>query len=231
MIGNTKRRPFIVVALLMWVAVAQAQTQRQKEALSVQGYPGQALVVQLQGRVFVDLEELARITNGSLSFEKDRIVLTLPHGDASEPAGDSVGRSGFSRPFMRAAIEAMASMREWGGMLLVIVQNGYPLATGMAGNAIAAYQARAAESIALASTAASTEPDYRGLELLRNEFNNAQAWSDSYVKDRSSMHATELTMSERGLKDDNEAQKILRCGQFLAQMFASGTFQDDVVCR
>ncbi len=40
-----------------------------------------------------------------------------------------------------------------------------------------------------------------------------------------------MTMSERGLKDDEEAQKILRCGQFLAQMFAGGTFQDDVACR
>jgi sulfur relay (sulfurtransferase) complex TusBCD TusD component (DsrE family) len=67
--------------------------------------------------------------------------------------------------------------------------------------------------------------------LLNNEFNNAQAWSDSYVNDRSSMRATDLTMSSRGLKDDEEAQKILRCGQFLAQMFASGTFKDDVVCR
>ncbi len=191
MIGNTKHRPLILVALLILVAMAQAQTQRQREALSVQGYPGQATVIEFQGRAFVDVQELARITNGSLSFEKDRIILTLPRRDAAEPAGEAAGKSGFSRPFMRAAIEAMASMREWGGMLLVIVQNGYPVATGMAGNTITAYQARAAESIALASTAASTESDYRGLELLRNEFNNAQAWSDSYVKDRSSMHATE----------------------------------------
>jgi hypothetical protein len=211
--------------------MAQAQTQRQREALLVRGYPGEATVVQFQGRAFVDVQDLVRITNGSLSFKTDRIILTLPRGDASEPAVDAAGKSGFSRPFMRAAIEAMASMREWGGMLLVIVQNGYPVATGMAGNTITAYQARAAESIGVASAAASTDSDYRGLELLRNEFNNAQAWSDSYVKDRSSMHATELTMSERGLKDDDEAQKILRCGQFLAQMFASGTVQDDVACR
>ena len=230
MIGNTKHTPLMLVALLMLVAVAQAQTQRQRETLSVQGYPGQAPVIELQGRVFVEVQELARITNGSLSFEKDRIVLTLPRRDAAETTGEAAGKSGFSRPFMRAAIEAMASMREWGGMLLVIVQNGYPVATGMAGNTIAAYQARAAESIALASTAASTESDYRGLELLRNEFNNAQAWSDSYVKARNSMNAASV-MSERGLKDDEEAQKILRCGQFLAQMFAGGIYQDDPACR
>jgi len=156
MMGKTKHRPLIVVALLILVAMAQAQTQHQREALSVQGYPGEATVVQLQGRAFVDVQDLVRITNGSLSFERDRIILTLPRGDASEPAGEAAVKSSFSRPFMRAAIEAMASMREWGGMLVVIVQNGYPVATGMAGNTIAAYQARAAESIALASTAAST---------------------------------------------------------------------------
>jgi hypothetical protein len=230
MIGTTKRSPLILLALLILVALAQAQTQRQRETLSVQGYPGQVPVIELQGRVFVDLQELARITNGSLSFERDRIILTLPGGDAPEPAGAAARKSGFSRPFMRAAIEAMASMREWGGMLLVIVQNGYPVTTGMAGNTIAAHQARAAESIALASTAASTDSDYRGLELLRNEFNNAQAWSDSFIEARNSMNAAKL-MSERGLKDDEEAQKILRCGQFLAQMFAGGIFQDDPACR
>jgi len=230
MIGNAKRRAIIVVSLLLLVAMAQAQTQRQREVLTIQGYPGQAPVVQLQGRAFVDVQDLARITNGSLSFDRERIILTLARGDASERTGEDAGKSGFSRPFMRAAIEAMASMREWGGMLLVIAQNGFPMATGMAGNTIMAYQARAAESIALASTAASTDSDYRGLELLKNEFSNAQSWADTYVKARNSMNAATL-MSERGLKDDEEAQKILRCGQFLAQMFASGTFQDDVVCR
>ena len=55
-----------------------AQSQREREALSVQGYQGQANVIRSQGRVFVDAQALAQITNGSLSFEKDRIILTLP---------------------------------------------------------------------------------------------------------------------------------------------------------
>jgi hypothetical protein len=214
------------MALLMLVAIAKAQMQPQGVPFSVQGYPGQATVLQVQGRTFVDLQELARITNGSFSFERERIILTLPRRDASDPAGDAAAKASFSRPFNRAAIEAMAAMREWGGMLLVIAQNGYPVETGMVGNTIQAYQARTAESIGLASTAASTESDYRGLELLRDEFNYAQAWADSFVKDRASMK-----MSERRIKDDDEAQKILHCGQFLAQMFAGGTFQDDVACR
>jgi hypothetical protein len=170
-----KRTPFVLGALLMLVVMGPAQTQRKIDALSVQGCPGKLPVLQFQGREFVDLQELARMTNGSLSFERDRVILTLPGCDASKQIGGDSGTSGFSRPFMKAAIEAMASIREWGGTLLITVQNGYPVANTMAGNTIAAYQARAADNVALASAATSTDSDQRGLELLRSEFNNVQA--------------------------------------------------------
>ena len=114
MIANTRRRSLILISVLMMVLMAQAQTQRQPEAFSVQGYPGQANIFQLQGRALVDVQDLARITHGSLSFEGGRILLLLPRADAPKPAGDNAGPSGFSRGFMRAAIEAMASIREWG---------------------------------------------------------------------------------------------------------------------
>jgi hypothetical protein len=83
----------------------------------------------------------------------------------------------------------------------------------------------------LASSAASNDSDYRGVELLRNEFNNIQGWADRFAKARSSLSAANMTMSENALNDDEEAQKIIRCGQFLAQMFAGGTFQDDGTCH
>jgi hypothetical protein len=101
----------------------------------------------------------------------------------------------------------------------------------MAGNTIRAYQGRAADSIALAGAAASTDSDHRGLELLKNEFNNLQAWSEGFVDARNSMRAVDLTTSENGLKNDSDAQKIVHCGQFLAQMFGGSDFQDDVACH
>jgi hypothetical protein len=224
------KRPVIVGAMLMSAFMAMAQTQVKRETLSVQGYQGQATVIRNHGRVFVDVQDLARITKGSLSFEEDRIILTLTPSDASEPARDKA-KSGLSLGFIRAAIEAMASIREWGGMLQVIVQNGYPVGKAMAGNTIRAYQGRAADSVALASAAASTDDDHRGLELLRSEFNNVQAWAESFIDARNSLSAADLSTSENPLKDDQEAQKIIRCGQFLAQMFAGGTFQDDAACH
>lgn len=231
MVRMMKRRPLIAGALLMMVTAASAQTQRQGEAFSIQGYPGQANATRLQGRLLVDVQDLAQITNGSLSFNKGRITLTVPRCEASEPTADDAGRAGFSRAFMKAAIEAMAAIREWGGMLMITVQNGYPVGNNMAGNTIMAYQGRAADSVALASSAASNDSDYRGVELLRNEFNNVQSWADRFAKARSSMSAANITMSENALNDDEEAQKIIRCGQFLAQMFAGGSFQDDGTCH
>ena len=230
MLYMMKHKAVIFGAVLWMVAMAMAQSQREREALSVQGYQGEASVIRYQGRVFVDAQALAQITNGSLSFEKNRIILTLPGPEGSSSSADAY-RSGFSRPFMKAAIEAMASIREWGGTLQTIVLNGYPVGNTTAGNTIMAFQGRAADSVALASAAASTDSDYRGLELLKNEFNNVQAWADGYAKARSSLSAADLSMSESQLNNDSEAQKIIHCGQFLARMFASGNFQDEAVCH
>jgi hypothetical protein len=144
------KRRVIFGAMLMLAAMALAQTHVETETLSVPGYQGQATVIRNQGRMFVDVQDLARITKGSLSFEEDRIILTLAPSDASEPDRDTATKAGFSPAFMRAAIEAMASIREWGGMLQVIVQNGYPVGKAMEGNTIRAYQGRAADSVALA---------------------------------------------------------------------------------
>lgn len=225
------KRPIVVGTVLISAVMALAQTPVQRETLWVQGYQGHATIIRNHGRVFVDVQDLARISKGSLSFKADRIILTLAPSDASEAARNAATKRGFSPAFMRAAIEAMASIREWGGMLQVIVQNGYPVGKAMAGNTIRAYQGRAADSVALASAAASTDDDHGGLELLRNEFSNLQAWAESFVDARNSLRAADLSTSEDPLKDDQDAQKIIRCGQFLAQVFAGGTFQDDAACH
>jgi len=226
MLGTCK---FLIIGLaLLIVVMAIAQTQHEKESLIVQGYTGEANIVRYHGRVFVDAQDLAQITKGSLRFVGGQAVLTWPELPAAD--GDAA-KADFSRPFTKAAIEAMASIREWGGTLLAVVQNGYPVTKTAAGYTIAAYQARAADSIALASTAASNDADRRGLELLKDEFNNIKVWSDAFVTARSSMSAADLTTSEDVLKNDEDAQKLVHCGQYLAQMFAGGSFKDDAACH
>ena len=229
--SSTFRNAVFVVVLLMMAVAAPAQTGHSREVLSIEGYPGEVTVIKLQGRGYVDVQELARITHGSLRFEKDRSILTLPRSDASEPSAEKTKRPGFSRPFRSAAIEAMASMREWAGMLMITVQNGYPVGNNMAGNTIAALQGRAADHLALAAANASTDDDYRGLELLRNEFNKGQEWSEKFVQARSTLSAANYTNTEHAFEKDLDAQSIVQCGQFLASMFAGGTFQEDASCR
>jgi hypothetical protein len=58
-----------------------------------------------------------------------------------------------------------------------------------------------------------------------------QTWAESFVDARNSLSAVNLTTSEHPLTDDYEAQKIIHCGQFLGQMFAGGTFEDDAACH
>jgi len=231
MVRMTKLRALFFSLPLMMTAMAPAQTEHQKEAFSVHGYSGEANAVRFQGRDFVDVQDLARITNGSLSFNGGNLVLTLSGCEASERGNDDASKAGFSRPFMQAAIEAMGSIREWGGILQATVQDRYPVGTPMTGNTIVAYQERAAEKVALASAAASNDSDYRGLELLRNEYNNLQAWNNQFLKSRKSLTAQYMTLSDNPLLEDEQTRKIIECGQFLAQMLPSGTFQDNASCH
>jgi hypothetical protein len=53
----------------------------------------------------------------------------------------------------------------------------------------------------------------------------------NFVEARNSLSAAGISTSENPLKSDQDAQKIIQCGQFLAQMFASGRFQNKVSCR
>jgi hypothetical protein len=216
---------------MLLAEMTAAQSQNQGLTVSVQGCTAEMPVLQMKGRTLVDLQNLAQVTNGSLSFDKGRMILRISGCDASDPAGDDRGKFRFSAVFTKAGIEAMASIREWGGMLMITVQNGYPIGNTMAGNTLMAYQGRAADTVALASSAAANDSDSRGLELLKNEFNNVQTWAEAFIKARNALNATDLTVSETAVTNDPEIQKLVHCGQFLAQMFADGAFRDDAACH
>jgi hypothetical protein len=227
MFGCKKFKWLVLGLLLASDATTLAQAPDEAGKLLVRGYSGEAAIVRVNGRAFVDLQALAQITGSAVSFESGQVVLILPPALSSGPTGSSqTVSSGFSRPFMGAGIEALASMREWGSTLAVAIRNGFPL-----GRAIDPYRARAGEKVQLAAAAASTDDDRSGLELLRKELGNVQAWSDKLVGARNSMSAANLTMSENALKEDPMLQSAVRCGQYLAQMFGGGSFKDDDACR
>ncbi len=93
------------------------------------------------------------------------------------------------------------------------------------------YSGRAQDNLTLASAAASTPSDQSGLQLLTNEFNNLETWSDNLVSARNSSDAANYAITDYALADDPLFQKITRCGQFLGPMLASGYFEDDTACH
>src|SRR5215831_1825763 len=86
-----------------------ARSPSEDRTLLVTGYPGEAPVLENNGHLYVDVDVLARITNGSLSFRENQIVLTLQPVATDSAATTRQGdRSEFSRPFLTAAIEQLA---------------------------------------------------------------------------------------------------------------------------
>ena len=117
---------------------SSAQASSQSKTLVVNGRSGEAMLVRLNGRTYVDLESLARITGGSLAFQGDQVTLVLPGSSATAPTSDSHISSppavptGLSRDFRQAAIETVAQMREWASTMANAIQHGYPISDNWA---------------------------------------------------------------------------------------------------
>src|ERR1700751_2194285 len=84
----------------------------QNRTLVLTGHPGEVPVLEMGGRSYVEIEALARLANGSVGFQGSQMVVTLPSPapntaakclQAGEPA-----TAGFSKEFLKAAIEKMA---------------------------------------------------------------------------------------------------------------------------
>jgi hypothetical protein len=133
----------------------------------------------LNGKLYVEIETLARIASGSLGFKGNQIILTLPASAATtlpvlSPANEPENR-GFSKEFLRAGIEEMAAIREWRSVLTNAVEHGYPITDDW----LAVYRVQAAKSLTLASVAVSSDSDREALGLLTNEFDNMDELSDT----------------------------------------------------
>ena len=218
------------LALMVLLAVptlALSQTEQQYGTLVVSGQPGQAVVLRVNGRSYVDVEELARLTNGSLGFKENQITLTLTASGASTPiavpAASQTSSPEFSKDFLKAGIEEMAVIREWRSALVNAVHNGYPVTDDF----VADYQAQARKNLSLVSVAASTDSDRKAFQLLSNEFDNMQKLSNKVLSARKNMNY----ISRDALKDAPLVQQILNCERSLASMAVSGQFQDDGSCH
>jgi hypothetical protein len=228
------RRTLVLESLmLLWILLSGssfAQNNNPRRTLVINGQTGEAEVVLINGREYIDLRTLVRIANGSMSFQDNRIIVLLPVSDVSRPAAvpaEHNATSDLSQEFVKAGIEVIALMREWASSLAYAIQNGYPISE----QSVTGYREQAATSLRLASAQGKTESDRNALRLLSNEFQAVLAWSNKLVEARKSMDTAKYAMSDSALRNDPLSQKIVACAHFLGPMLGSGTFQDDPSCH
>jgi len=205
--------------------LALPQDAQQNLTLIVNGRAGGAPIVKMSGRSYVDIEDLARAGGGTLGFKGNQVILTVPASATSTApsAASEPANQGFTKEFLRAGIEEMASIREWRSVLTNAVQRGYPVTEeGLSG-----YRVQAAKNLTLASVAASTDSDRDALRLLTSEFDNMQTLSNKILGLSKSM----VYIAPDTLSNDPLDQRILNCAHSLAAMAASGQFQDVGSCN
>ncbi len=208
--------------LLILPALALSLAAQQSSSLIIAGQPGSAKVIQIDGRNYVEVEGLARLTNSSISFNGSQIVLTLPGATAHTPT-PAAPATGFSKDFVTAGIEAMAQVREWHAALKNAIERSYPLGEDW----LTAYRAQAQQALRLASVAANTTADKNAFPFLANEFNNMRKLSDKYLQ----MTISRTYIAPSSLDTDSLDQKIRTCAHSLASMATTNQFVDDGSCQ
>jgi hypothetical protein len=202
--------------------VSKPAKASKSETLTIAGYPGQVPVVQLNDKSYVDLEQLARLTKGSLTFRADQILLTFSVTPVAPPEPPKP-KTGFSKAFLQTSIEQLGVVREWRSGIEYAIQKSYPLGDEW----VAAQRRNADKSLALASAAISTEDDRSALPLLAAELDFVQNLSDDYL----AMRSDAQYISPDWLNNDTQDQQILACSRGIAAMFSENKFQDVADCH
>ena len=208
-------------------AAAAAQQTRTAGTLMIAGQPEQAQLVRINGKSYVDVESLARMTQGTLRFEGARTVLTLPAASTSANVASAAANSAkvprLTEGFLGAEIEALTQVREWHVSLVNAVNNSYPVTATW----VSPMQRQAEARLQLALAAATSEPDRQASQLLQAEFTNMQQMSDQLL----ALHDKASYISPAIFNNNTLDAKILGCEQALAAMAATKQFQDEVQCH
>lgn len=211
-----------LTSVLILPALALSLAAQQSISLIIAGQSGSAKVVQIDGRNYVEVESLARLTNGSISFNGNQIVLTLPSASADYPT-PAAPATGFSKEFVTAGIEAMAQMREWHAALKNAIDRGFPITDDW----LTAYRAQAQQALRLASVSASTPADKNAFPFLSNQFDRMRQLSDKYLQ----ISGSRTYIAPGSLDADPLDKKIRACVHSLASMATANQFVDDGSCQ
>ncbi len=246
--------PLGFVLALAGVLFAQS-TPTKNKILVVNGKSAGPAVRQIDGRSYVDIQTLAEVTNGVVTIERHRILLTIPASDSGATASDAPATTapadappvatapadasappartapaappqGLSREFASAAIAALAEMREMRGALRTMITYGLAVNDTWAQED----QGRVMTGLRQAQVAATTDDDQHALQLLENEANKLTSWADGVFAARQALNGA-MTLDPNAVQNDPALAKIRTCGQFLNAMLVSGAFADDPNCH
>lgn len=212
-----------VVALLAVTLTLAAQAPQQTGTLVIAGHSGQAPLIQINGKSYVDIESLARLTHGSLSFQSNQITLALPGSPSTSSPAAKSAPTGFSNGFLKAAIEVMTEIREWRVAIVNAVQTNNPVDEVW----VSRFSRATRSKLALASAAIETDADRSAFQLVTNGFNNMQQLSDKYVQRHKNLQFTPTNSFDNDPLD----QKVLSCAQGLAALAVNNQFKDVQSCH
>jgi hypothetical protein len=218
----------MLTAILMLPANVNSQspptppTPQTGTTFTITGRAGEAQILQINGKSYVEIETLALLSQGTLSFKANQTTLTLPPPDSEAQASTPNAKAGFSTAFVQAGIEEMSLIREWRIAIVNAVQNNIPVSEDW----VSKHHRLTDKNLSLASAAASTDDDRSALPLLTAEFNNMQKLSELYLA---------LRKRSSHLSPDNFdislEEQILSCAREFVSMTESREFQDQASCH
>src|SRR6266436_3130336 len=251
--------PLGFVLALAGILFAQS-TPTKNKILVVNGKNAGPVVRQIDGRSYVDIETLAQVTNGAVSIERHRIVVTIPASGSGSTASVAPASAVPASAAPVSAAPANSAPDDAGAddAGAAPAQPPQGLTRDFASAAIAALaemremrgavramityglavsdtwaqddQGRVMTAIRQAEVAATSEDDLHALQLLENEADKLASWADSVFAARRALTGA-TTVDPNALQNDPALAKIRSCGQFLNAMLVSGSFADDPSCH
>lgn len=217
----TNKRPLGWIITAVIVLPILASSQAKLERLQVAGFPGSIPVIQVDGKNYVEIDSLAQLVGGSLTFAASQVTFTLPGGTL--PEAQSKAKKGLSGDFLRAANEEISTIREWHSVLATAVENQFPVTPQVLGP----YEAQATKDLRLVQVAATTEDDQSASQLVADHYQQMKQLSDKYLAQRAAANY----INADALNSDTLNQNVIACGRALGAMIAARQFTPDANCR
>lgn len=118
----------LLVSLSLILLLSLSSFAQQNLTLIVSGQPGQVPIVQINGKSYVDIDALARLTNSSLSFKGNQVILTPPGSAPSTTAAapESPASAGQTKLVATEAKPANPETSASAGHLMLVAAKGQP---------------------------------------------------------------------------------------------------------